>query len=91
MVDVTGKGNNPELWSKLLNDLDEKLQLGLLDKLRRCRAYHFESETLIIEAGTEADEAYLRKAAVSQQLEVLVQEATGATEVKVKGRGEHPH
>lgn len=88
MAEHTGKGNNPELWNKLLTDLDEKLQLGLLDKLRRCKAYQFESETLIIEAGSEADEMYLKKSAVWQQLEVLAHDATGISEVKLKPKNQ---
>ena len=31
MTEETAKGNNPQLWDKLLANLDEKLQLGLLD------------------------------------------------------------
>jgi hypothetical protein len=86
MSEATGKGNNPELWNKLLADLDEKLQLGLLDKLKRCRAYQFEGETLIIEAATEIDEQYLTKAAVWQQLAVLAEDATGVREIQLKAR-----
>jgi hypothetical protein len=79
-------GNDPELWNKLLELLDEKLQLALLDRLRRTHAYQFESETLILEAGTEDDETYLRKPSTLQQLALFAEDATGVTEVKVKNR-----
>jgi hypothetical protein len=79
-------GNDPALWNKLLELLDEKLQLALLDRLRRTHAYQFESETLILEAGTDDDETYLRKPSTLQQLVLFAEDATGVTEVKVKGR-----
>ena len=31
MDDSKVRGNNPELWGKLLSELDDKLQLGLLE------------------------------------------------------------
>ncbi len=86
MTDGASKGNNPALWNKLLEELDEKLQLGLLDKLRRVQAYHFESDTLLLEAATEDDEAYLRKPATLTQLVVFAQGATGVKDVKIKLR-----
>ena len=86
MSDGKVKGNNPELWGKLLEDLDEKLQLGLLDKLRRVQGYHFEGQVLFLEAGSEDDEAYLSKPATFTQLNVLAQESTGVEEVKIKQR-----
>jgi len=84
MSDGVAKGNNPKLWEKLLADLDEKLQLGLLDRLRRVHAYHFESDTLFIEAGSVDDEAYLQKGSHFTQLSLLAQDATGVTEVKFR-------
>ena len=86
MSDGKIKGNNPELWGKLLEDLDEKLQLGLLDKLRRAQGYHFEGQVLFLEAGSEEDQTYLSKPAVFTQLTVLAQESTGVEEVKIRQR-----
>jgi len=84
MSDGVAKGNNPALWEKFLADLDEKLQLGLLDRMRRVQAYHFESDTLFLEPGSKDDEAYLQKGAQFTQLCLLVQDSTGASEVKFK-------
>jgi len=84
MSDGVAKGNNPALWEKFLADLDEKLQLGLLDRMRRVQAYHFESDILFLEPGSKDDEAYLQKGAQFTQLCLLVQDSTGASEVKFK-------
>lgn len=84
MSDGVAKGNNPTLWEKFLADLDEKLQLGLLDRLRRVHAYHFESETLFLEAGSPDDETYLQKGSHFTQLCLLAQDSTGVTEVKFR-------
>jgi hypothetical protein len=84
MSDGVAKGNNPTLWEKFLADLDEKLQLGLLDRLRRVHAYHFESETLFLEAGSPDDESYLQKGSHFTQLCLLAQDSTGVTEVKFR-------
>jgi hypothetical protein len=86
MSNGSTKGNNPELWQKLLSDLDEKLQLGLLDKLRRIHGYHFEGDILFIEAGSDEDETYLSKPATLQHLEVLAQDATRVRELRIKKR-----
>ena len=80
------RGNNPELWDRLLEVLDDKLQLGLLDKLRKVTSYHIEDSVLFIEAGTGDDETYLTKTAVSQQLTVFAGDSMGVKEVKVKAR-----
>lgn len=77
------KGNNPELWEKLLVELDDKLQLGLLDRLRRITAYHFENEILYLETSLPDDEQYLKKPAVAQQLLLFAEEVTGVKEVKI--------
>ena len=82
--DVSSKGNNPEKWEKLLTALDEKMQFGLLTHLQRVRAYHFENDTLFIEAATPEDEKYLGRDAVLQQLVVFAEDATGITAVKLK-------
>ena len=81
---TTSKGNNPERWGALLAVLDEKLQLGLLEYLKRVRSYHFEEEILYIQPGSPEDERYLRKGAVSQQLELLAQDAIGIEKVKLE-------
>ena len=82
------KGNNPELWNKLLDVLDERLQLGLLDKMRRVATYHFEDNLLIIEAGTDEDEQYLKKSTSLQQLVIFAEDATKVKEVRIKPRSE---
>lgn len=81
---TSSKGNNPERWEKLLTGLDEKLQLGLLDKLRRITAYHFEEDTLFIEPGSDEDGDYLKKDSVLQQLELLAQDIINIEKVKIK-------
>lgn len=80
------RGNNPELWNKLLETLDDKLQLGLLDKLRRVNSYHFEDSFLFIEAGSDEDETYLSKPATLQQLAIFAEDTTKAREIKIKQR-----
>ena len=84
MSDGAAKGNNPTLWEKFLADVDEKLQLGLLDRLRRVKAYHFESDTLFLEAGNSDDDAYLRKGATFTQLELLAQDSTKVRFVRIR-------
>lgn len=83
MTDSKARGNRPELWEKLLEDLDEKLQLGLLDRLRRVAAYHFETEILFIDPASPEDLAYLNKGPTLQQLELFAQDATRVREVRI--------
>lgn len=78
------KGNNPELWDKLLATLDDKLQLGLLDHLTRVKAYHFEEDILYIEPGSEADQEYLSRDSTFQQLQVFAQSSLRVDRVKIK-------
>jgi hypothetical protein len=78
------KGNNPERWQKLLDVLDEKLQLGLLDHLRKVAAYHFEENILIIQPQTEDSREYLTKDTVLKQLELFAQDATGVEKIKIE-------
>lgn len=78
------KGNNPELWEKLLATLDEKLQLGLLDHLQRVESYHFEDKTLFIQPNKQADHEYLSKPAFLQQLQLLAQDAVDVETVIIK-------
>lgn len=78
------KGNNPELWEKLLSFLDERLQLGLLDHIQKVSTYHFEDESLFIVPYDEANAEYLERPAVLQQLQLLAQDAVGVEHVKIK-------
>ncbi len=66
----------------MLTSLDEKLQLGLLEYVKRIRSYHFEEDILYIQPGSLEDEKYLKKPAVSQQLQLLAQDAVGIDRVK---------
>ncbi|MCO6430928.1 MAG: hypothetical protein J5J00_08710 [Deltaproteobacteria bacterium] len=87
-----GKGNQPERWEKLLMALDEKLQLGLLDRLRRVTRYEFTKESageaLIIETASAEDEEYLSKEPFFHQLELLAQDAIGVERVQINRREE---
>lgn len=78
------RGNNPGLWDKLLSVLDERLQLGLLDRLRRVASYHFEDQILLIEAGSPEDEKYLSRPTVLQQLQLLAQDAVGVEKLTLR-------
>ena len=83
-MNSSGKGNNPQVWEKLLETLDEKLQFGLLEHLRRIASYHFEESVLYIEAGSEADAEYLKRESVLQQLQVFVSDVSKVEKVKIK-------
>jgi len=80
------RGNAPDLWAKLITSLDEKLQLGLLTKIRNVAAYHIETNTLFIEPGSVEDEKYFAKDAVIQQLKLFAGDTMNVTEVKIKPR-----
>ena len=84
MSQASAKGNNPELWDRLLAELDDKLQLGLLDRMKRVKAYHFESGTLFIELGNSEDEGYFKKGGALQHLELIAQDATGVRELRLR-------
>lgn len=84
MEPTASRGNSPDRWNKLLESLDEKLQLGILDHLRKIKAYHFEEEVLFIEPSTPECEAYLSKDSVIQQLQLLAHDAVQVEKVKVK-------
>jgi len=90
MNDSKIRGNSPALWDKLLSELDEKLQLGLLDRLRRVGAYHFETDILFIDPANPDDCAYLSKGPTLQQLELLAQDATHIREVRICSEGKFP-
>jgi len=78
------KGNNPELWDKLLAVLDDKLQLGLLEHMRRVATYHFEDDTLFLEPGNPEDCTYLSKETVFHHLQLLAQDAVKVEKIKIK-------
>lgn len=78
------KGNSPEAWDRLLSVLDEKLQLGLLDRLKRVRSYHLEGKELFIECAIAEDYTYLTKPAVAQQLTLFVTDAFDVDSLKVQ-------
>ncbi len=84
MSQASAKGNNPELWDRLLAELDDKLQLGLLDRMKRVKAYHFESGILFIELGNAEDEGYFKKGGALQHLELIAQDATGVRELRLR-------
>ena len=77
-------GNRPAEWDKLLALLDEKLQLGLLEHLRRVTTYHIEGEVLFIVPASKVDYDYLNKPAVLQQLSIFAEDACAVRQVKVK-------
>lgn len=90
MTESKARGNCPDLWEKLLTELDEKLQLGLLDRLRRVAAYHFETEILFIDPSSPEDSAYLSKGSTLQQLELFAQDAAKVREVRICNEGKFP-
>lgn len=77
------KGNNPQAWDKLLAVLDDKLQLGLLEHLRRVHTYHIEDQVLAIQAGNLNDQEYLLRDPVFHQLELLAQDAIKVEKLKI--------
>jgi hypothetical protein len=83
MEPSAAKGNSSEKWEKLLTELDEKLQLGLLDRLRRVTSYHFEDQTLFIVAGSSQDLEYLQKDSVKQQLAIFAS-GSGVTSITLQ-------
>lgn len=84
MTNTSSKGNDPERWEKLLEGLDEKLQLGLLGKLNKVAAYHFEESVLFVQPGSKEDEEYLRKDAVFQQFQLLAQDLIKIEKVAIR-------
>ena len=78
------RGNNPDRWDLLLAALDEKLQLGLLDRLKRINSYHFEAEVLYIEPGDAKDQEYLMRESAVQQLKLLAEDSIKVENVKIK-------
>lgn len=84
MSQSSKRGNDPERWEKLLTALDEKLQLGLLEHLKRISSYHFEENVLYVECNDGKDQAYLCKEPVLQQLKLLAEDAIKVEAVKIK-------
>lgn len=80
----SGDSNNNLLWEKLLLVLDDKLQFGLLERLRRASEFRFEGGTLIIAPGSKEDFSYLSKDTVHQQLSLFAEQATRVTKVLIK-------
>jgi hypothetical protein len=78
------RGNDPERWEALLTALDDKLQLGLLEHLKRVNSYHFEESILYVECADVKDHAYLSKDAVLQQLRLLAEDSIKIEAVKIK-------
>jgi hypothetical protein len=81
---MTIVGNDSEKWEKILSFLDEKLQFGALERLRRVSSYHFESDTLTIEIDNIADFEYLNKATTKTQLQIFANDACGINKIEVK-------
>ncbi|MCB0330111.1 MAG: hypothetical protein KDD70_10615, partial [Bdellovibrionales bacterium] len=79
----SSKGNRPELWEKFLDVLDDKLQLGLLDHMKRVISYHFESDILYIQPSSDSDYQYLKEGAHFQQMEILAKAALEVDRVKL--------
>ncbi|NCU93383.1 MAG: hypothetical protein EBV54_04505 [Burkholderiaceae bacterium] len=61
--------------------------MGLLDRVRRVKAYHFESDILFIEFANEDDEGYFKKGGSLQHLELIAQDATGVRELRIRTKG----
>lgn len=79
----SSKGNRPELWETFLNVLDDKLQLGLLDHMRRVTSYHFEEDILYIQPRDNSDFDYLKEGPHFQQLEILAKATLQIDRVKL--------
>jgi len=77
------KGNNTECWTALLDSLSEKLQLNLLDKLRKVTSYHFEDGKLFIIPSSFAEYEYFLKDHVAKQLNLLAQDACKVKKVEI--------
>ncbi len=80
------KGNNPERWNKLLEALDEKLQLNLLEHLKRVASYHFEEDILYLEPATKEENEFLRKDSTIQQLQLFAQDVIKVDRVKIRNQ-----
>lgn len=84
MTDSAGADNNSKMWEKLIAVLDDKLQFGLLERVRRVIQYKFEGDTLIIAPGSKEDGTYLRKDTVLQQLTLFAEQSTKVKKVLIR-------
>lgn len=78
------KGNCPDVWNKLLALLDEKLQLGLLEYMRRATSYNLEDDTLYIQPGSSKDYEDLCEATMFQHLTLLAEEIKEVQQIKIE-------
>ena len=81
---AASRGNNPKAWEKFLDTLDEKLQFGLLARIKNSTSYHFEESILYIEFNQQTDIDYLNKDAMKQQLQILAKDILGVEKVVVR-------
>lgn len=70
-------------WNKILDELDNKLQFGLLERLRRVQTYHFQGSSLTLVVTNTVDLEYFQKTGVNTQLIVFAQDAAGVKEVLI--------
>jgi hypothetical protein len=82
--DAPVPGNDSARWNLLLEALDKKFQLGLLEKLRAAKSFHFEGNTLYIECFTKADLDYFEKPTVKTQLAVFAEDAITVEQIIFK-------
>lgn len=81
---AASSGNNPKSWQKFLDVLDERLQFGLLSKIKSSSSYHFEETVLYIEFEQQQDIDYLSKDAMKQQLQILANDILGVEKVIIR-------
>ena len=62
-------------WEQLIDYLGEKLQLGLLEKLRRVNCYQFEGEVLTIEPNNTKDKEFFKQSIIKTQIEMYLQDS----------------
>lgn len=67
-------------WESLLVTLDERLQLGLLNKLEALNGHYLEGNTIILETNNNLDYEYLSKPQVKQQIELFLRETFDSVE-----------
>jgi len=84
MSTPTVTGNNPDKWNLLLASLDEKLQFGLLDHLRKVLSYHFEERTLYLEPSNAEEAEYLNRPLTRQQIQLFAQDIIGVEQVVIQ-------
>lgn len=67
-----------------MDSLDEKLQFGLLDHVRKVASYHFEERTLYLEPASAEEASYLNRSPILQQIQLIAQDIIGVEQVVVK-------